>query len=72
MAQLLDVSINYFFWGLSDLDFSTKSKLRTSDVINLDADAIRSVIQLSTITDTDIRTALQNLIKSASKAEDYG
>lgn len=72
MAQLLDVSINYFFWGLSDLDFSAKSKLRTSDVINLDADAIRSIIQLSTITDTDIRTALQNLIKSASKAEDYG
>ena len=44
MAQLLDVSINYFFKGLSDLDLSAKSQLRTSDVINLDTDAIRSVI----------------------------
>jgi hypothetical protein len=41
MAQLMDVSINYFFWGLSDLDFSIESKLRTLDVINLDTDAIR-------------------------------
>ena len=41
MAQLLDESINYFFWGLSDLDFPIESKLRTLDVINLDTDAIR-------------------------------
>ena len=67
MAQLLDVSINYFFWGLSVLDFSIESILRTSDVIKLNTDAIRSVIQLSNITDTDIRTALQDLIKSTSK-----
>ena len=62
LAQALQVSVEYFFWGLSDLDLPCESTLQIREILQVDSTALRTAVALSSIADNKVRAALDELI----------